>query len=150
VSLLSEFKSFAVKGNAIDLAVGVIIGAAFGKIVESLVGDVIMPFISALLGGRFDFSSLFVVLGTVPDGVQMSLEALKKADVPVFAYGNFITILINFILMAFVIFMLVRYLNEMKARILTEDKAAEAAAPPPAAEVLLAEIRDELRKRPGA
>jgi len=150
VSLISEFKSFAVKGNAIDLAVGVIIGAAFGKIVESLVGDVIMPFISALLGGRFDFSSLFVVLGKVPDGVPMSLEALKKADVPVFAYGNFITILINFILMAFVIFMLVRYLNEMKARILTEDKAAEAAAPPPASEVLLAEIRDELRKRPGA
>ncbi len=150
MSLLSEFKSFAVKGNAIDLAVGVIIGAAFGKIVESLVADVIMPFISALLGGRFDFSSLFVVLGKVPDGVQMSLEALKKADVPVFAYGNFITILINFILMAFVIFMLVRYLNEMKARILTEDKAAEAAAPPPASEVLLAEIRDELRKRPGA
>lgn len=150
MSLLSEFKSFAVKGNAIDLAVGVIIGAAFGKIVESLVADVIMPFISALLGGRFDFSSLFVVLGKVPDGVQMSLEALKKADVPVFAYGNFITILINFILMAFVIFMLVRYLNEMKSRLLDEDKAAEAAAPPPASEVLLAEIRDELRKRPGA
>ena len=148
MSLLSEFKSFAVKGNAIDLAVGVIIGAAFGKIVESLVGDVIMPFISALLGGRFDFSSLFLVLGKVPDGVQMSLEALKKADVPVFAYGNFITILINFILMAFVIFMLVRYLNEMKARLLTEEEPKKQKQTP--SEALLAEIRDELRKRPAA
>ena len=147
MSLLSEFKSFAVKGNAIDLAVGVIIGAAFGKIVESLVGDVMMPFISALLGGRFDFSNLFLVLGTVPEGVSTTLDSLKKADVPVFAYGKFITILINFFLMAFVIFMLVRYLGRLKAKFVAEEAAAPAA-PPPAAEVLLAEIRDELKRRP--
>lgn len=148
MSLLSEFKSFAVKGNAIDLAVGVIIGAAFGKIVESLVGDVMMPFISALLGGRFDFSNLFLVLGTVPEGVSTTLDSLKKADVPVFAYGKFITILINFFLMAFVIFMLVRYLNEMKARLLTEEEPKKQKQTP--SEALLAEIRDELRKRPAA
>jgi large conductance mechanosensitive channel len=149
MSLLKEFREFAVKGNAIDLAVGVIIGAAFGKIIDSLVGDVIMPFFAALLGGRFDFSNLYVVLGTVPDGVANTLDALKKAGVPVFAYGNFITILINFLLMAFVIFLLVRYLNRIKARIIDETPAAPAEpAPPPAAEVLLAEIRDELRRRP--
>jgi large conductance mechanosensitive channel len=146
MSLLTEFREFAVKGNALDLAVGVIIGAAFGRIVESLVGDVIMPFIAALFGGRFDFSNLYVVLGQIPQGVGNNLEALKKAGVPVFAYGNFITILINFILLAFVIFMLVRYLNRMKARFVAEQAAAPAA--PPASEVLLAEIRDELRRRP--
>ena len=147
MSLLKEFREFAVKGNAIDLAVGVIIGAAFGKIIDSLVGDVIMPFFAALLGGRFDFSNLYVVLGTVPAGVANTLDALKKAGVPVFAYGSFITILINFLLMAFVIFLLVRYLNRIKARLIAETPPAPAA--PPAAEVLLAEIRDELRRRPG-
>ena len=144
MSLFSEFKEFAVKGNAIDLAVGVIIGAAFGKIVDSLVGDVIMPFLSALLGGKFDFSSLYTVLGTVPAGVANNLDAIKKAGVPVFAYGNFITILINFILMAFVIFMLIRQLKK-----LTEThEAAEAPPEVSAAEKLLSEIRDELRRRP--
>ena len=146
MSLLSEFREFAVKGNALDLAVGVIIGAAFGKIVESMVNDIIMPFISALFGGKFDFSNLYVVLGTAPQGVADNLDALKKAGVPVFAWGSFVTILINFILLAFVIFMLVRYLNRMKARFVAEQAAAPAA--PPASEVLLAEIRDELRKRP--
>jgi large conductance mechanosensitive channel len=146
MSLLSDFKAFAVKGNAIDLAVGVIIGAAFGKIVDSLVGDVIMPFVAALLGGKFDFSNLFVVLGQVPDGIPKTLDALKKAGVPVFAWGNFITILINFVLMAFVIFMLVRNLNAMRTRLLHEEAAAPAAPPP--TEALLAEIRDELRRRP--
>jgi large conductance mechanosensitive channel len=145
MSLLSEFREFAVKGNALDLAVGVIIGAAFGKIVESMVNDIIMPFISALFGGKFDFSNLYVVLGTAPQGVADNLDALKKAGVPVFAWGSFVTILINFILLAFVIFMLVRYLNRMKARFVAEQAAAPAA--PPASEVLLAEIRDELRKR---
>ena len=147
MSLLGEFREFAVKGNAIDLAVGVIIGAAFGKIIESMVGDVIMPFIAALLGGKFDFSNLYMVLGSVPAGIADNLDALKKAGVPVFAYGNFITILINFVLMAFVIFMLVRYLNKVKARLLSEAPAPAPAAPP-AAELLLAEIRDELRRRP--
>ncbi|MFP5413313.1 MAG: large conductance mechanosensitive channel protein MscL, partial [Gammaproteobacteria bacterium] len=108
MSMMQEFKEFALKGNVMDLAVGVIIGAAFGKIVDSLVGDVIMPVIAAMLGGRIDFSSMLVPLGEVPAGTAMTLDALKKAGVPVFAYGNFITIVINFILLAFVIFMLVK------------------------------------------
>ena len=151
VSLVSEFREFAVKGNAFDLAVGVIIGAAFGKIVDSMVGDLIMPVIAALLGGRVDFTNLYWVIGTVPPGVANTFDALKKAGVPVFAYGAFITILINFILLAFVIFMLVRYINRMKARFIAETPAAPAAppAPPPAELLLLAEIRDELRRRPG-
>jgi large conductance mechanosensitive channel len=149
MSIVSEFREFAVKGNALDLAVGVIIGAAFGKIVESMVGDLIMPFIAALFGGRFDFSNLYLTLGTVPQGVADNLDALKKAGVPVFAYGSFITILINFILLAFVIFMLVRSLNRMKNRFAAEQAAAPVVPPPPpASELLLAEIRDELRRRP--
>jgi len=147
MSLMSEFKTFAVKGNAIDLAVGVIIGAAFGKIVDSLVNDLIMPIIARLLGGKFDFSNLYVLLGEIPAGTPNTLDALKKAGVPVFAWGSFLTILINFILMAFVIFMLVRYLNKVKDTVLGEEAAAAPAAPP-ATEVLLAEIRDELKKRP--
>jgi large conductance mechanosensitive channel len=147
MSLMSEFREFAVKGNAFDLAVGVIIGAAFGKIVESMVGDVIMPFISALIGGKVDFTNLYMVLGTLPAGVANNLDAIKKAGVPVFAYGSFLTILINFIMLAFVIFMLVRYLGRLKAKLVAEAAAAPAA-PPPAAEVLLAQIRDELKRRP--
>lgn len=149
MSLMSEFREFAVKGNAIDLAVGVIIGAAFGKIIDSMVGDIIMPFISALLGGKMDFSNMYIVLGSIPAGVANTLDALKKAGVPVFAYGSFITIVINFTMMAFVIFMLVRYLGKVKSRMIAEAPAAPAApAEPPAAEVLLAQIRDELRRRP--
>jgi large conductance mechanosensitive channel len=147
MSLMSEFREFAVKGNAFDLAVGVIIGAAFGKIVDSMVGDVVMPFIAALIGGKVDFTNLYFVLGTLPDGVANNLDAIRKAGVPVFAYGSFLTILINFILLAFVIFMLVRYLGRVKAKFVAEEAAAPAA-PPPAAEVLLAEIRDELKRRP--
>ena len=147
MSLLSEFREFAVKGNAFDLAVGVIIGAAFGKIVDSMVGDLIMPFVSALVGGKVDFSNMYFLLGTLPDGIANNLDAIKKAGVPVFAYGSFLTILINFILLAFVIFMLVRYLGRLKATFVA-DEAAAPAAPPPAAEVLLAEIRDELKRRP--
>ncbi|RPH41990.1 MAG: large conductance mechanosensitive channel protein MscL [Burkholderiales bacterium] len=148
MSLLSEFREFAVKGNALDLAVGVIIGAAFGKIVDSMVGDLVMPFISALLGGKVDFTNLYIVLGTLPEGVANNLDALKKAGVPVFAYGSFITILINFILLAFVIFMMVRYLGRVKAKFSAEEAAAAPPAAPPAAELLLAEIRDELKRRP--
>ena len=147
MSLLSEFREFAVKGNAFDLAVGVIIGAAFGKIVDSMVGDVVMPFIAALIGGKVDFTNLYIVLGTLPEGVANNLDAIKKAGVPVFAYGSFLTILINFILLAFVIFMLVRYLGRVKAKFVAEEAAAPPP-PPPAAEVLLAEIRDELKRRP--
>ena len=144
MGMMAEFREFAMKGSVMDLAVGVIIGGAFGKIVDSLVGDVIMPVISAILGGRFDFSSLFVALGKVPDGTAMTLDALKKAGVPVFAYGNFITILINFVILAFVIFMMVRMMNRWK-----EQPAAAAPAAPPAQEVLLGEIRDLLKKGPG-
>ncbi|MFN7644174.1 MAG: large conductance mechanosensitive channel protein MscL [Burkholderiales bacterium] len=147
MSLLSEFREFAVKGNAFDLAVGVIIGAAFGKIVDSMVGDLIMPFVSALVGGKVDFSNMYFLLGTLPDGIANNLDAVKKAGVPVFAYGSFLTILINFILLAFVIFMMVRYLNRVKAKFVAEEAAAPEP-PPPAAEVLLAEIRDELKRRP--
>jgi len=144
MGMMAEFREFAMKGSVMDLAVGVIIGGAFGKIVDSLVGDVVMPVISAILGGRFDFSSLFVALGKVPDGTAMTLDALKKAGVPVFAYGNFITILINFVILAFVIFMMVRMMNRWK-----EQPAAAAPAAPPAQEVLLGEIRDLLKKGPG-
>jgi large conductance mechanosensitive channel len=140
MSFMSEFKEFAVKGNAMDLAVGVIIGAAFGKIVESIVNDLIMPIVGAIFGG-FDFSNLFVALGTVPEGVAMTLAEVKKAGVPVFAYGNFLTILLNFLILAVIVFMLVKQLNRMK-------KEAPAAAPaaPPEDVVLLREIRDSLKK----
>ena len=124
-----------------------IIGAAFGKIVDSMVGDLIMPFVSALVGGKVDFSNMYFLLGTLPDGIANNIDAVKKAGVPVFAYGSFLTILINFILLAFVIFMMVRYLNRVKAKFVA-DEAAAPPPPPPAAEVLLAEIRDELKRRP--
>jgi len=140
MSFMSEFKEFAVKGNAMDLAVGVIIGAAFGKIVDSIVNDLIMPIVSAIFGG-LDFSSKFILLGNAPEGVAMTLTELKKAGVPVFAYGNFLTILLNFIILAFIVFILVKQLNRMK-------KEAPAAAPaaPPEDVVLLREIRDSLKK----
>ena len=142
MGMAKEFKEFAVKGNVIDLAVGVIIGAAFGKIVESLVGDIIMPVIGSIFG-KLDFSSLFVVLGNVPAGTALTLEALKKAGVPVLAYGNFITVAINFIILAFVIFLMVKQINRMKR----EEPAAPAApAATPEDVVLLREIRDSLKK----
>jgi large conductance mechanosensitive channel len=139
MSFVTEFKEFAVKGNAMDLAVGVIIGAAFGKIVDSIVKDLIMPIVGAVFGG-FDFSNLFVALGPVPEGVAKTLAALKEANVPVFAYGNFLTILLNFLILAFIVFMLVRQLNRMK------KEAPPAPAPTPEDVVLLREIRDSLKK----
>jgi large conductance mechanosensitive channel len=143
--VLQEFKQFALKGNVVDLAIGVIIGGAFGKIVESLVGDLIMPLLSAVLG-RVDFSNLFIVLGTVPAGVGSSLEALRKAGVPVLAYGSFLTVLVNFILLAFVIFILIRQINRLRS---TPEPAAPAApAAPPEDVLLLREIRDSLQQRP--
>ena len=140
MSFMSEFKEFAVKGNAMDLAVGVIIGAAFGKIVESIVNDLIMPIIGAIFGG-FDFSNLFITLGAVPAGVAMTLAEVKKAGVPVFAYGNFLTILLNFLILALIVFILVKQLNRLK-------KGAPPAAPaaPPEDVLLLREIRDSLKK----
>ncbi|KVW96788.1 large conductance mechanosensitive channel protein MscL [Thiobacillus denitrificans] len=139
MSVVSEFKEFAVKRNAMDLAVGVIIGAAFGKIVDSIVKDLIMPIIGAVFGG-FDFSNLFIALGTVPEGVARTLNGLKEANVPVFAYGNFLTILLNFIILAFIVFIIVRQLNRLKK----EVPPAPAATPEDV--VLLREIRDSLKK----
>ncbi|QWC98794.1 large conductance mechanosensitive channel protein MscL [Polynucleobacter paneuropaeus] len=141
MGILKEFRDFAVKGSVIDLAVGVIIGGAFGKIVDSLVNDIVMPVISTLLGGHIDFTNLFIVLGSVPDNAPRTYDALKKAGVPIFAYGNFITISINFILLAFVIFQMVKIIN--KVRIMD----APPALPEPENTILLREIRDSLIKK---
>lgn len=140
--MMQEFKEFAVKGNVIDLAVGVIIGAAFAKIVDSVVSDLILPLVGAVIG-KLDFSNLFIVLGSVPAGTATTLDALKKAGVPVFAYGNFITVAVNFAILAFIIFLMIKQINRLK-------KETPVAPPAPAATpedvVLLREIRDSLRK----
>ncbi|MET0543868.1 MAG: large conductance mechanosensitive channel protein MscL [Variovorax sp.] len=142
MSVLKEFREFAVKGNVIDLAVGVIIGGAFGKIVDSLVADIIMPLVGMVFG-KLDFSNLYVVLGTVPAGVGNTLADLKKAGVPVLAYGNFITIAVNFIILAFIIFMMVKQINRLR----NTAPAPEVSAAPPEDVVLLREIRDSLNRR---
>lgn len=142
MGMMQEFREFAIKGNVIDLAVGVIIGGAFGKIVDSVVNDLIMPVVG-LVFGKLDFSNLFVVLGTIPEGTPRTLAALKTAGIPVFAYGNFITVAVNFAILAFIIFLMIKQINRLKR---------EAPAVPPAPEVtpeevlLLREIRDELKK----
>ena len=141
-TIIKEFRAFAVRGNVIDLAVGVIIGGAFGKIVDSLVNDIVMPLISSLLGGRIDFTNLFIVLGTVPDNLPRTFDALKKAGVPIFAYGNFITISINFILLAFVIFQMVKIVNKIRL----QDEEPKSTPPTPEDIMLLREIRDSLKK----
>lgn len=140
MGMMQEFKEFAVKGNVIDLAVGVIIGGAFGKIVSSLVDDVIMPVVG-LVFGKLDFSNLFVVLGAVPEGTPRTLAAMKTAGVPVLAYGSFITVAINFFILAFIIFLMIKQVNRLKR----ETPPAAPAAP---AEdiVLLREIRDSLKR----
>lgn len=138
MGLAADFREFAVKGNAMDLAVGVIIGAAFSKIVDSIVNDLIMPIVGAIFGG-LDFSSKFIVLGEVPAGVGMTLVELKEAAIPVFAYGSFLTVFLTFIILAFIVFLLVRQINRLK-----RDSPAVAAAP--AEDVLLLrEIRDSLK-----
>ena len=142
MGMMQEFKEFAMKGNVVDLAVGVIIGAAFGKIVESVVGDLIMPIVGAIVG-KIDFSNLFVVMGSVPAGTAITLDALKKAGVPVLAYGSFITVAVNFAILAFIIFLMVKQINRMKK----EAPAAPAVpAPTPEDVMLLREIRDSLKK----
>ncbi len=143
MGMVQEFKEFAVKGNAMDLAVGVIIGGAFGKIVDSIVGDLIMPLVSRVVG-KLDFSNLFFVLGDNPNNL-VTLADLKKAGVPVFAYGSFLTIVVNFVILAFIIFMMVKQLNRLR----TEEPAAAAPEEPPATPedvLLLREIRDSLKK----
>ena len=139
MGMMKEFREFAVKGSVVDLAVGVIIGAAFAKIVDSMVNDLIMPVV-AMVFGKFDFSSLFVVLRTVPAGTPQTLDALKKAGVPVLAYGNFITVAVNFMILALIIFLMVRQINRMRR------KEPVVLAAPPEDVLLLREIRDNLRR----
>ena len=142
MGMLQEFREFAVKGNAMDLAVGVIIGGAFGKIVESVVGDLIMPLVSRVTG-RLDFSNLYVLLGDNPKNLT-ALADIKAAGIPVFAYGNFLTIAVNFAILAFVIFIMVKQINRLRA---AEPPAPPPEAPPTPEDVLLLrEIRDFLKK----
>ena len=147
MSMLQEFKAFAIKGNVMDLAVGVIIGAAFGKIVDSVVTDLVMP-LAGMVFGKLDFSNLFVALATVPAGTAMTLDALKKAGVPVLAYGNFISVAVNFVILAFIIFMMVKLVNRL--RTMQPPAPAEPATTPVTAEtvLLLREIRDSLQALP--
>lgn len=148
--MLKEFKAFIMRGNVLDLAVAVIIGAAFGRIVTSLTEDVLMPVIGRIFGG-LDFSSYFLKLGPVPANLAGSTDyvALKKAGVPLLGYGAFITQAVNFLIVAFIIFMLLRTVNRVLALAAHEKAAGDV---PPAADpadiVLLREIRDELKARP--
>ena len=139
MGMSKEFREFAMKGSVVDLAVGVIIGAAFAKIVDSMVNDLIMPLVGSVFG-KLDFSSQFVVLGPVPAGTALTLDALKKAGVPVLAYGNFMGVVVNFVLLALIIFMMVRQINRMRRN------APVVPAAPPEDVVLLREIRDSLRR----
>jgi large conductance mechanosensitive channel len=143
MSFASEFKEFAVKGSVIDLAIGVIIGGAFGKIVDSMVKDLIMPLVGKFTGG-LDFSNYFIRLADVPASYTgpQTYEALTKAGVPLFAYGNFITVAVNFAILAFVIFLMVRQINRLK-----KQTPPPAPAPTPEDVVLLREIRDALAKQ---
>jgi large conductance mechanosensitive channel len=148
--VFQEFKAFIARGNVLDLAVAVIIGAAFGTIVTSFTEDLVMPIVGLALGGS-DFSSLFLVLGAIPADFQGSptdYEALKKAGVALFGYGKFLTALLNFLIIAWVIFLMVKAANKVMAPAPAPAAPAEPPAPTPS-EALLAEIRDELRKRRG-
>jgi large conductance mechanosensitive channel len=138
--MLGEFKKFALRGNVVDLAIGVIIGAAFGKIVDSMVGDVFLPLIGAVTGG-LDFSNYFVPLSKSITATSL-VEAKKQGAV--LAWGNFVTIAINFLIIAWVLFLVVKGINRMKAK-----EEAKPAPAPPREEVLLTEIRDLLAKKPG-
>ena len=141
MSFASEFREFAVKGSVVDLAVGVIIGAAFGKIVDSLVKDLIMPVVGRAVGG-LDFTNWFIMLAPPPAGYAgpMTYDALTKAGVPLFAYGNFITVVINFVILAFIIFLMVKQINRLR------NAKPPAPPAPPEEVVLLKEIRDELKR----
>jgi large conductance mechanosensitive channel len=138
--MIQEFKEFALKGSVMDLAVGVIIGGAFGKIVDSVVNDLIMPVVSRFTGG-LDFSNLFFPLKALPPDIPHTLDAVTRAGIPVFAYGHFITVAINFAILAFIIFQMVKAMNRLK-------KATPPAPAAPAEDVaLLREIRDALKAR---
>ncbi|MGB5887591.1 MAG: large conductance mechanosensitive channel protein MscL [Acinetobacter venetianus] len=143
MSIIQEFKEFAVKGNMMDLAIGVIIGGAFGKIIDSLVKDVLMPVINFIIGGEVNFTNKFVVLGSSPENITTLAQA-QEAGLTVLAYGNFITILINFLILAWVVFLMVKVMNRMRKK---EEEAPVAPAPTPEDIQLLREIRDELKKQ---
>ena len=138
MGFIKEFKEFAMRGNVVDLAVGVIIGAAFGKIVDSLVNDIIMPVIGKMTGG-LDFTQHYLALAAIPPNVPQTLADLKKAGIPVIAYGSFINVSINFVILAFVVFLMVKQVNRMR-----KDKPIGA---PPEDVVLLREIRDALVRK---
>lgn len=141
MSMVSEFKEFALKGNVMDLAVGVIIGGAFGTITTSLVEDIMMPIVAFIAGGEINFKNMFVILGDVPEGIAMTYDALKEAGVPVLAYGSFITVLINFLILAFIIFMMVKMVNRLRRA----DEVKEEVLEKPSEEVqLLREISAKL------
>ena len=141
--MFKEFKEFALKGNVIDLAIGVIVGGAFGKIVDAMVGDLIMPLVSMVVG-HLDFSNYFIALAQVPPQVPPTLDALKKAGIPVLAYGNFITVAVNFLILAFVIFMMVKQINRLKRAQTAEPAVLETVTPEEI--LLLREIRDQLKR----
>ncbi len=142
MGMMQEFKDFALKGNVMDLAVGVIIGGAFGKIVDSVVGDLIMPIVGKILGG-VNFSEMYIMLAPPAKAVEgvASYATLKAAGANLFAYGNFLTILVNFIILAFIIFMMVKQMNRLK-----KEAAPAIPAATPEDVVLLREIRDSLKK----
>ncbi|KFC38501.1 large conductance mechanosensitive channel protein MscL [Elizabethkingia anophelis] len=144
MGFIKEFKEFAIKGNAFDLAVGVIIGGAFGKIVTSVIDDLVMPIVAAI-AGKPDFSSIYFAMGKgselIPAGATLAKAKELAPDAAIFAYGNFITVAINFLLLAFVVFLMVKSINKMKKK-----QADEPAAEPSSTDKLLMEIRDELKK----
>lgn len=141
MSFASEFREFAVRGNVVDLAVGVIVGGAFGKIVDSLVNDIVMPVVGRFTGG-LEFSNYFIALARIPDGVPHTLDAVKKAGVPVVAWGNFVNVALNFVILAFIVFLMVRAINRLR-----REHQPPAPAAPPEQVVLLREIRDTLRSK---
>lgn len=142
MSIISEFKDFINKGNVMDLAVGVIIAGAFAKITSSLVDDIVMPIVSFIMGGDIDFANMFIVLGDVPEGTALTYDAVKEAGVPMLAYGNFITVVINFIILAFIIFLMVKGVNNMRKK----EEAEEAPTEPSEEILLLREISEKLSK----
>ena len=144
MSMVSEFKEFALKGNVMDLAVGVIIGGAFATITTSLVEDVIMPIVAFIVGGEINFRNMFLILGDAPEGVARNYDALKAAGIPVLAYGSFITVLINFLILAFIIFMMVKMVNRLRRADEVEEAIEEAIEEPSEEVQLLREISAKL------
>ncbi|HXS51008.1 MAG TPA: large conductance mechanosensitive channel protein MscL [Usitatibacter sp.] len=140
MSFASEFREFAVRGSVVDLAVGVIIGGAFGKIVDSLVNDIVMPIVGRFTGG-LAFHEYFLPLARIPEGVPHTLDAVKKAGIPVVAWGNFVNVALNFVILALIVFLMVRAINRLRRH----DEQPPAA--PPEQVVLLREIRDALRSK---